>query len=166
MFEAITQGILVLDSTYLVANIIQGNQNNNKLPADTDFVIMTPLDTRMMGLNGANEYDSIQEKDYYVSLNSTYFQVDFYGVKSALLAKQMELYLTTHECAELFNAYKCQVYDIEEAKNLTDGFDRGKYAQRHVLRFRLFDNNNITINSKRLEIFAIDVKLAEAYDGN
>lgn len=162
MFKAIKETLLLIFPTYGAERIFKAYNNNTVYPADSNYIIMTSLDRHAMGLTPVTAYNAATETQEFGSNDSTNFQVDFYGDNVANLAAKFRLFLTTINCSTfMYKGHGCSVHEVETERNLTMDLDREKYLPRYVVRFSLFNNNNMSIPVPGIPGVDIGVILAE-----
>jgi hypothetical protein len=148
--------------TYLNSNVFIAFQNSVEYPRDNVFVVITQLDVTSMSLIPSNQYDSTGEIENIVQLDSTMFQVDFYGVGADTGANKLRLLLQSANGSNFLNTtYNCNVHEVGELLNLTGVLDRENYTKRYAVRFSLFGNNSLTIGSLGFSSDSPILRLAE-----
>lgn len=162
MFKGLKALIVNMAVTeYPADTIFQAFLNGLKLPANNNFVIITELDTRSMAMMPAWEYDAALEVENVDQLDSTWFQVDFYGNPSRNAAAQFRLTLQSYIGSDFLDVYGCNVHEVGDLLNLTGVLDRENYTKRFAVKFSLFNNNTITQSSLGFDDDTVDLRLAE-----
>lgn len=166
LFKGIKQLIVTMAiAEYPASNIFAAFQNNLKYPENNNFIIITELHTVSMAMMPAWQYypDLIgdQETEEYDQLDSTSFQVDFYGAASRSAASKFRLILQSSMGSDYLDQFACNVHEVGELLNLTGVLDREQYTKRFAVKFSLFNNNNITELSPGFNAIDPNLRLAE-----
>lgn len=162
MYTSIKALILAISSYYNNNNIFQAYQNGFVVPTDSIFVMMTELDTTSMALMPEITYDVIDEIKVIDQLDSSDFQVDFYGVNARIEAAQFRLILQAPSGSNyLYYNYGYTVHEVSKLINLTNILDRRNYTPRFCVRFSLFNNNVTQGTEYSFDTDTVDLRLAE-----
>lgn len=143
---------------YSASNIFQAQQNNYTLPKANSFILITQLDSSILGHPDFG-YNSLDETTTLVGYQATWFQVDFYGENSFTACNKFKLLLESSYATTFLSDLNFSIYDVNDFSNLTNIFDSDKYLKRYTIKFRMFNNNRLDINDTGFSSVNLDLVL-------
>ncbi len=140
-------------------NIFEGFQNNSFIPQDSDFIVITKLDSNTTG-RPLEIYNKETESYSIIACDINIIQLDFYGDLAEKNAKIMRTVVNSRMATQFLESYNASTGRYFSIVNLSDILDNENYIKRFSFKFELFSNSAITDIPLATQLFDNELEYA------
>ena len=146
-------------------NIFFDLQTDFIAPTDNNYITITELSTTSSELP-VRSYDCDTEIESFIAINTTKFQLHFYGDKASYTAKYIRACLESPIATKYLTTYGYSVYQVKKIHNKNKSAKNGSNIYKFALKFSLMNNTIVSNNIEATNQINNELIFTEAQNNN